>query len=121
MNEAKRPPELHGSRPCRSCPFRVDLEGKCFLPDVLDATIGENLRRQEHVHRCHNEKPGAERQRLCVGFMRFLEATRTPNNLYRMGQRLGVIDPSAFDRSVPIIEDWDDVLANHAATMEAAR
>lgn len=105
---------LHSRRPCKTCPFRVDLSAGHFDPDVLDATVGENLRREQHVHRCHNEKPGAEHQRLCVGFMRYLMATDTPNNLFRMGGRLGVIDSSVFDMSVPIVEDWDEVLENHA-------
>jgi hypothetical protein len=111
---------LHGTRPCKTCPFREDLGDGFFDPETLDATIGRNLRGERDVHRCHNEPAGGQRQLLCVGFMRYLMATDTPNSNFRMGGRLGCIDPSVFDMSVPIVEDWDEVLENHAQAMAEA-
>lgn len=114
MTEA---PKLHGRSPCASCPFRANLGTNFFPPQVLDDTIGVNLREKKHVHRCHKEKPDAPRQRLCVGFMRFLVDHDVPNQAFKLGVRLGVIDPSVFDNRVPISESWDAVLANHSTLM----
>jgi hypothetical protein len=49
--------------------------------------------------------------------MRYIIANDIPNAAFRFGVRLQVINPSIFDVAVPIIEDWDGVLADHAATM----
>lgn len=111
-----RPARLHGRKPCSTCPFRADLRGVFFKPETLDATIGRNLRGEQHVHRCHKEKPNADRQRLCVGFMRYIITNDIPNAAMRFGIRLHVIDPSVLG-GPPILEDWDDVLENHAAAM----
>ncbi len=116
MTADARPVRMHARSPCKTCPFRADLRGAFFDPDTLDATIGENLRRQQHVHRCHNERPGAERQRLCVGFMRYIIANDIPNAAMRFGVRLRVIDPSVLG-GPDILDDWDDVLENHAAAL----
>jgi hypothetical protein len=110
-------PKLHGRSPCASCPFRADLGSKFFPPQVLDDTIGVNLREKRHVHRCHKEKPDASHQLLCVGFMRFLVDHDVPNRAFELGVRLGVIDPSVFSDRVPISESWDAVLANHSTLM----
>ncbi len=116
MTVDTRPVRLHGRSLCKTCPFRADLGEAFFAPDTLDATVGENLRRQQHVHRCHNEKPRAERQRLCVGFMRYIIANEIPNAAMRIGVRLRVIDPSVLGGPA-ILDDWDEILENHASAM----
>jgi hypothetical protein len=105
---------LHAIHPCKTCPFRRELGDKCFSPEVLDETVGVNLRGQKHVHVCHqaNGKSGAE-QRMCVGFMRFVRANDIPNQALIIGTRLGVLKPELLSDKVPICETWEEVLDNH--------
>jgi|AACY02.3.fsa_nt_gi hypothetical protein len=56
---------------------------------------------------------------LCVGFLRFLRGTDTPNRLAHVGERLGVIDYAHIPDKVPIAESWDEVLEMHRLRGEA--
>lgn len=103
---------LHGQHPCSSCPFRQDLSEGAFEPAKLDATIGENLRGQKYVHRCHKTLD-QKRENLCVGFLRHIRDHRIPNQLATLGQRMGVIDYSRISDSVHIAGSWPEVLQNH--------
>ena len=105
-------PKLHATRPCSSCPFRLERTGH-FDPDLLDATVGANLRGGQYVHKCHSTL-GQPVERLCVGFMRHVVATETPCRNLELGQAMGVIDLDALDPSVPIHEDFGELLADHA-------
>lgn len=109
---------IHAKRPCNSCPFRAERTGH-FDPDTLDKTVGENLRGQQYLHRCHSDK--ADR-RLCVGNLRYLIANDIAheNGMFRVMGRIGAVQPDTLDNSVEIIQDWDDVLESHAAALENA-
>lgn len=107
---------LHGQHPCTSCPFRRDLAVGAFEPATLDATVGENLRGQRYVHRCHKTL-NKKRENLCVGFLRHARDHQIPNQLVTLGQRLGVIDYTRISTLVHIADSWPEVLQNHARAL----
>lgn len=103
---------LHARVPCTSCPFRLERPGS-FPPEALDATVGANLRSGVHVHKCHSTL-GKPLERLCVGYIRHvLDGEHDCQNL-RIGIAMGLIDPDALDTSVPIHNDFGELLADHA-------
>lgn len=109
---------LHGIHPCTTCPFRKELKDGWFSPLVLDETIGKNLREGRHVHVCHKANGATgKKQRMCVGFMRFVRHNRIPNENMRIGTVLGVLQPDKLSDEVPINLTWDDVLDTHAAQL----
>jgi hypothetical protein len=105
---------LHGAHPCKSCPFRQELKDGSFDPDVLEATVGSNLRGGQFVHRCHRTLDSG-RENLCVGFLRFVRDHDLPNRLLSVGVRLGVIDYTRISDEVELAPDWETLLCNHEA------
>jgi len=108
---------IHGRHPCKTCPFRVEVEyGSCFRPETLDKTIGSNLRSETYAHNCHSGLD-AEHPPLCVGFLRFIRDTETRSQNVVIGERLGLIDYGAISDEVAIAESWNDVLDIHTARL----
>ncbi len=102
---------LHGKRTCSSCPFRRERTGS-FPVDALERSIGENLRGETYVHKCHSAL-GKPVELLCVGFIRFCEEQHVANANLQLGQRLGVIDVKAIVDASPIHTDWSELLRDH--------
>jgi len=109
---------MHAPRPCKSCPFRVERSGY-FEPDTLDKTVGENLRGEQYIHRCHSDPKD---ERLCTGFIRYLVANdiADQNGMFRVFGRLGALDLDGLDKRVEIFADWDDLLESHAEAVRDA-
>lgn len=103
---------IHARHPCKTCPFRRELRGGAFPPDLLDETVGVNLRQGQYAHRCHVTL-GADTENVCVGFLRFVTDNQIHNSMVQFGQRLGVIDLTRLSSDVPICSTWDEVLSNH--------
>lgn len=97
--------------PCPSCPFRARGD-TAFLPETLDATIGENLR-TGYAHKCHQDL-GTERERLCAGFMAFTHRQGIPNRMLIFAGRLGILGEVMVPDGLLIPGDWRAVLAEHA-------
>ena len=114
-------PDLQPAHPCPSCPFRpARSRVGCFSPAVLDDTVGYILRSNEHLHRCHNEAKHADqvgpKMILCAGFLAFLDRRGELDGFqnWRIGVRLGVLDPARIDKGVDLHTSWRDVLRDHA-------
>jgi len=110
-----RPHRANVARCCGSCPFRADVTTTCFKPDVLDATIGDNLRRG-YAHHCHQTND-APNPKVCAGFLRFVHREGIQNRMVQLGERWRLFGP--VDEAAPIIAGgWEAILDAHRQRLE---
>lgn len=102
-------------RPCTNCPFRIGTGSKFRLhPERLEEI------RTASAFQCHKtvdyseDEPGSgDRPQQCAGLMSVMNREETPNQIMRVGQRVGVLDVSALDPAGEAYASWEDVLNAH--------
>lgn len=103
-------PYANVARCCGTCPFRADITQFYVPTDVLDATVGENLR-NGYAHNCHRTS-NARHPMVCAGFLRFTRRERIHNPMVELATRLDLMGP--VDETAPLIAGgWADVLNEH--------
>ncbi len=111
-------------KPCKSCPFRTDVEP--FLPVARVREIVRSITVQQQTFSCHNTNEFDEEEgyaietsdsRHCAGAMIFLMANDQQNGgmnqMMRIAYRLNMFDPDALDLAAPVydtLEDWEDAI-----------
>lgn len=112
--------------PCSNCPFRSDQP--FYLHDDRVAEIGQSLRDGATFY-CHktldygdgpdtdeceadddgNSGSVTSRARACAGALATMEKEGRPNQIMRIGQRLGFYDPAHLDADAPVhssLAEW---------------
>lgn len=98
-------------RACATCPFRKSAPGY-FEPEVLDASVGDNLR-QGYAHRCHKTL-GAPRELVCGGFAAFAKAQGLDNTMLTVAKRMDLYDPASLEEDPDLeISSWEAVMEMH--------
>lgn len=101
--------------PCAHCPFRCDRPG--FLSQERATRIVEELE-SGSTFPCHKtieyDGDGAgertAKTAFCAGALIILEKQEAPNQAMRMGERLGLYDPSALRMDAPVHDDFDEFI-----------
>jgi hypothetical protein len=101
--------------PCDECPFRTDIT--FYLnPDrkqeIADALLGDQTFAC-HKTVIHDEDDGEAvcgnpGERHCAGAAIMLEKIDRPNQLMRIGERIGMYDRTAIDMQAPVFDTFDD-------------
>jgi hypothetical protein len=104
-------------RPCSNCPFRNDRPG--FLDRDRAQEIADSLEAGASFH-CHktleysNDDGTAtvsEYSKQCAGALILMEREDKPNQMMRIGERLGLYDRDQLDMDAPVhasFHDWID-------------
>src|SRR5687768_14734677 len=94
--------------PCRTCPFRIDEPGLRGLGADRAEEIVESLM-NHGTFTCHGDlgKSLSKRQH-CVGAMLMLEKIDRPNQMMRIGERIGVYDRTKLRGANEVFDDFDD-------------
>ncbi|WP_158679891.1 DUF6283 family protein [Deinococcus sp. NW-56] len=103
-------------RPCQDCPFRRDAPGY-LRPGKVD----EIVREQEQgtpffCHKtttCTGYKTTDRRARYCAGSLLYGEAVHRHILPVRLAIHLGLWDPRALQRDVPVLDSPADLRAHH--------
>lgn len=99
------------AHPCKSCPFRRERTYS-IPPDLLESTVGENMRSGVYLHRCHTVQDG---KTTCAGNLAFLKHRGELNNfaLWRLGQANGLLRDDAIDTTTPMHSSWEELVESH--------
>jgi hypothetical protein len=94
--------------PCRTCPFRTGETGLRHLGTDRAEEIVESLMSDE-TFTCHGDlgKSLSKRQH-CVGAMLMLEKIDRPNQMMRIGERIGRYDRTKLRGAEDVFESFDD-------------
>lgn len=104
-------------RPCGNCPFRSDRPA--FLNRARAQEIADSLDADASFH-CHKTldysgEDGAPEvtnaSKHCAGALIMLELEEKPNQMMRIGERLGMYDRDLLDMDAPVhasLEEWVD-------------
>lgn len=104
-------------KPCNNCPFRREGGIK-----IAHAPRAQEICDQDGTFSCHktvdySDEEGEGRQvessKVCAGSLIYQIKTGQPNQMTRIGQRLGLFDPDSLDR-----DSFDDVINNPDEMME---
>jgi hypothetical protein len=97
-------------RPCGNCPFRADRAP--FLDRNRAQEIADSLEADASFH-CHktldyDNEDGTpevtEASKHCAGALIILEREEKPNQMMRIGERLGMYDRNLLDMDAPVHE-----------------
>ncbi len=102
-------------KPCKTCPFRTDEHAVRYLGEDRAQEIVDSLM-SDCSFTCHDDLDSPERERQhCVGAMILLEKNDTPNQIMRIGERIGVYDRHALAGREEVFDDFDDWVECQAA------
>lgn len=101
-------------RPCKHCPFREDIEP--YLPEWRAEEIANSLRSGAtfpcHKTTAHDEDSGEAHEtrnsQFCAGALIVLELGEEPNQMMRIGERLGLYDHKKLDMESPVYSDLNE-------------
>ena len=100
-------------RPCDNCPFRYD---KHFpLTGERAEELAEGITSGDQAFSCHktvdysDDDDGADTKDTphCAGAMIMLEHMEQPNQMMRIGERVGFYERTKLDMSAPVYDDAD--------------
>ena len=104
-------------KPCQHCPFKTtSLKG--WLGRERAEEIIHSITDLQQTFPCH-ETTGVAGNRpkvgpqQCAGSMILLEKNEQPNQMMRIGERLGFYDASALDMDAPVFDEYDDFVDHH--------
>lgn len=104
--------------PCKNCPFRSDKEP--FITGERAEEIVESLESGQSFpcHKTINYSGGedgsvTERSQFCAGALIMLEKMEQPNQMMRIGERLGLYDHRKLDMNAPVYDSGDDMIDSH--------
>ena len=100
-------------RPCKHCPFRVDVSrylkaeryreiAAALLDEGLSFACHETLDRDDE-----GETRIAAESRLCAGAMIWLRHQNRPNAVMQVMERMGAFDPMQLDMTSPVYTTRD--------------
>lgn len=102
-------------RPCPKCPFRTDV------PPYLRPDRAQEIARSVQSGGeffCHEttvpdpdddaEMIENEGSMVCAGSLILMEKARTPNQMMRIAQRIGMYDPERLDLTAPVPGSWSE-------------
>lgn len=104
-------------RPCGNCPFRNDRPA--YLDRGRAQEIADSLAADESFH-CHKTLDYAtedgtpdvtKNSKHCAGALILMEREGKPNQMMRIGERLGMYDRDLLDMDAPVhasLEEWVD-------------
>lgn len=107
------------NRPCGNCPFRTDRVP--FLDRARAQDIADSLAADASFH-CHKtleyeSEDGAgettEASKHCAGALIILELEDQPNQMMRIGERLGFYDRSGLHMDSPVFPSLAEWVAAH--------
>lgn len=117
--------EFKMTKPCPKCPFRSDIDG--YLREDRMWEIIDGLR-SGATFTCHEttvssdyddgemiDGPNAQH---CAGALIFLEHLGEPNQMMRIGERLGFYDRTKLDMKAPVFDCEYTLAEHHANTNE---
>jgi hypothetical protein len=114
-------------RPCMTCPFRKGHGSRFRLPLTRLQEIG-----RADAFQCHKTvdydgeededgestfAPG-DRPQQCAGLMALLHYMDRPNQIMRVAERLGTLDPTTLDPENEAYATWADALRAHRTGKE---
>lgn len=95
-------------KPCPTCPFRTGGRGLRKLgcrraQEIADALLNDQ------TFTCHDDisRPEQDRQH-CVGAMMLLEKQDRPNQIMRIGERIGIYNPDDLVGRDEVFDDLAD-------------
>ena len=103
-------------RPCKSCPFRTDIEP--FLHPGRVEEITDQILHRDCSFACHNtlehDEDGETKihsgSQHCAGAMIFLELQDRPNQMMRIAERLGLYDARKLIMDSPVYDNATDMI-----------
>jgi hypothetical protein len=106
-------------RPCGNCPFRSDRAP--FLDRDRAQDIADSLEADAsfHCHKTNNfdTEDGAPEitvsSKHCAGAMITMEREGRANQMMRIGERLGLYDPSLLDMDSPVYDSLAEWVLTH--------
>ena len=102
--------------PCKTCPF---LQGSALrLHRSRASQIVKALVEEGRTFSCHStndfrDDGGVVEHNHCAGAMLFLEKLGRPNQLMRIGERLGVYSPQHLKGGERVFASMEELLAYH--------
>lgn len=105
--------------PCSNCPFRNDVE--TYISGERAESISRAIYDKDGTFTCHNhahslgldkEKP----EQHCAGAMIILEKMDKPNQLMRIGGRLGYYNPSQLVNREVVYDSLYEFIDSHKET-----
>lgn len=116
-------------RPCAKCPFRTDCQ-EGWLGRERAREIFEAITDRDATFTCHEttvcvddgDEDGDDdggrmvdgpKAQHCAGAMILLEKLDQPNQMMRIGERVGFYDRTKLDMDAPVFEDGDEFEEHH--------
>jgi hypothetical protein len=111
-------------RPCPHCPFRNDNEG--YLRPERASEIVQSLLVGDMTFPCHETvdrddegEPITDFEtEHCAGAMIFMEKLGQPNQLMRVGERVGFYGRGKLDMDAPVVSTPEEFIALHGGDLE---
>lgn len=111
--------------PCKDCPFRSDITFHLARGRVYE--IIEGITTYDRTFACHKTTQfdddgehlrSNDKEQHCAGAMIFLMRREQPNQLMRIGERVGFFDPDKLDMDAPVFDDEEDMALAREYTSE---
>lgn len=100
------------TRPCSNCPWRTDKPFHLRADRVEE--IMTAVTEQDAHFACHKTTHGeAPEEQHCAGILILLERDDNPNQLMRIGERLGWYDRRKLDMAAPVFDSVEAVLEHY--------
>lgn len=102
--------------PCPDCPFRTDVE------PYLRPERAEEIALTDGTFPCHKttehdddgEAVHTGNEMFCPGFLIMREKDQSPNQMMRIGERLGLYDHTKLDMEAPVYGGPDEMIERYA-------
>lgn len=114
------------STPCKDCPFRSDIT--FYLHPERVEEIIEGITTFDQTFSCHKTTVfeadddgeevlvrGNRKEQHCAGAMILLMRDENPNQLMRIGMRVGFFDPDKLDMDAPVFDSAEEMQDHYDA------
>lgn len=107
-------------KPCAQCPFRTDVTP--YITSERAAEICHSLVNGAsfpcHKTTKHSEEEDSDmvctpKSEMCAGAMILLEKIERPNQMMRIGERIGMYDHRKLDMSQPVYDSPEAMIKAH--------
>lgn len=107
-------------KPCNNCPFRKGFGERYRLPEdrlreIMTATSFDCHKTTRTVENSDGstDRVSTRDSQHCVGLMVILDRLNRPNQMMRIGERMGMIDYSTLDPKGEVYDSWSDAMDAH--------